>query len=377
MKTTRLIESHIEESLFRGKVVIIYGPRQAGKTTLTKQLIEKYKAKIPSLYLNCEMLSIRQQLSKEEPYLIKNNLGNAKFVVLDEAQKISNIGTILKLMVDTFPEIQIIATGSSSFEIGRKTFEPLTGRVDRFTLYPLAIEELLQKENRFEITSKLEKIIRFGLYPEIYHLSEQRAISRLNEIATDYLYKDVLAFEGLKKSSLIVNLLQLLALQIGSQVSYNELANNLGVSRLLVQKYIDILEQSFVIFTLRAFSRNLRKEIAKSVKIYFYDVGIRNSLIQNFNSLELRDDIGGLWENLCILERLKYNQHHRIFANYYFWRTYDQQEIDFIEERGGRLHGYEFTYGSKKKRPPKIWLKTYTNSSFECINEDTFLDFVS
>ena len=370
----RLLQSKIENRLFKGKVVVIYGARQVGKTTLVKQIIDKYKGK--SLYLNCELLSVQQSMSIPEAEKLKNYIGGYNLIVLDEAQKISNIGLILKILVDTYPDIQIIATGSSSFDLAEKISEPLTGRVDRFILYPFSFEEIEQEYNRFEITAKMEKIIRFGSYPEVFFLPDDEAKSRLDEISSDYLYKDVLLFEGVKKSSIVVNLLRLLALQLGNEVSYQEIASQLGVSRLTVQKYIDLLEQSFVIFTLRAFSRNIRKEIAKSVKIYFYDLGIRNSLIQNYNSINLRNDIGALWENLMIIERIKRNAYHQIFSNNYFWRTYNQKEIDLIEERDGKLFAFEFKWGDDKKKPPHEFLDAYENSEFKVIDKDNYLDFL-
>ena len=370
----RLIQSKIENRLFKNKVIVIYGARQVGKTVLVKQIINKYKDK--SLYLNCELLSVQQNLSVPEAEKLKNYIGKYKLVILDEAQKISNIGVILKILVDTYPDIQVIATGSSSFDLAEKISEPLTGRVDKFILYPFSFSEIEQKHNRFEISAKIENIMRFGSYPEIFFLPEQEAIARLNEISFDYLYKDVLSFERIKKSTVIVNLLQLLALQLGNEVSYQEIATQIGISRLTVQKYIDLLEQSFVIFTLRAFSRNSRKEISKSVKIYFYDLGIRNSLIQNYNPLKIRNDVGVLWENLMIIERMKRNSYRQIFANYYFWRTYDQKEIDFIEERGGKLYGYEIKWSSKKRKEPKLWKETYNNAEFKTINQDNYFDFV-
>ena len=370
----RLIQSKIENRLFKNKVIVVYGARQVGKTVLVKQIINKYKEK--SLYLNCELLSVQQNLSVPEAEKLKNYIGKYKLVILDEAQKISNIGLILKILIDTYPDIQIIATGSSSFDLAEKISEPLTGRVDKFILYPFSFEEIEQKYNRFEISAKIENIMRLGSYPEIFFLPEQESIARLNEISSDYLYKDILSFGGIKKSAVIVNLLQMLALQLGNEVSYQEIATQLGISRLTVQKYIDLLEQSFVIFTLRAFSRNIRKEISKSVKIYFYDLGIRNSLIQNYNLLKLRNDTGALWENLMIIERMKRNSYRRIFANYYFWRTYDQKEIDFIEERGGKLCGYEIKWSSKKTKEPKLWKKSYSNAEFKIINRDNFFDFV-
>lgn len=371
----RLIQSQIEKRLFKGKVVIIYGARQVGKTTLVKRIFDKYNGK--KLYLNCELLSVQRGLSTPEAEKLKSYLGENKLVILDEAQKITNIGLILKILIDTYPDIQIIATGSSSFDLANKINEPLTGRTHSFILYPFSIAEVKQQNSRFEIEAKLENILRFGFYPEVFFLSEDDARSRLDEISSNYLYKDILSFEGVKKSSLIINLLQMLALQLGNEVSYSEIAKQLGVSRLTVQKYLDLLEQSFVIFTLKSFSRNLRKEISKSVKIYFYDLGIRNNLIQNFNQLEIRNDRGALWENFCIMERIKRNSNNRIFANCYFWRTYTQKEIDYIEERDGKLFAFEFKWSANKKKIPKEFLNTYDNSEFETINRENYWEFVN
>lgn len=370
----RLIQSQIEKRLFKNKVIIVYGAWQVGKTTLVKRIFDKYNGK--KLYLNCELLSVQRGLSAPEAEKLKSYLGENKLVILDEAQKITNIGLILKIIVDTYPDIQIIATGSSSFDLANKINEPLTGRTHTFILYPFSIAEAKQQNSRFEIEAKLENILRFGFYPEVFFLSEDDARSRLDEISSNYLYKDILSFEGIKKSSVIVNLLQLLALQLGNEVSYSEIAKQLGIGRLTVQKYLDLLEQSFVIFSLRSFSRNLRKEISKSVKIYFYDLGIRNSLIQNFNQLEIRNDRGALWENFCIIERIKRNSNNRVFANRYFWRTYTQKEIDYIEERDGKLFAFEFKWSANKKKIPKEFLDAYNNSKFEIINRENYWDFV-
>ncbi|HRY82419.1 MAG TPA: ATP-binding protein [Candidatus Moranbacteria bacterium] len=372
---SRIAQKQIEDELFKGKAIIIYGARQVGKTTLAKQIIEKYGEE--ASYFDCELLSVRQNLEIPEASRLKSYLGRYKLVVLDEMQKMSNAGTILKILVDHCPEIQIIATGSSSFEMANKTSEPMTGRAKRFTLYPFSIIELEQEYNRFEIDGKLENIMRFGTYPEVFLAENEDSIKeKVDEIVSNYLYKDILAFEGINKSSVIENLLKLLALQLGREVSYTELAKNLGISRLTVQKYIDILEQSFIVFTLKAFSRNMRKEISKSVKIYFYDLGIRNSLIQNFNLLSLRNDTGALWENLLIAERIKRNSHQKLRPNKYFWRTYDQQEIDFIEEQNGKLFGYEMKWKKKQVKAPAEWLKNYENSSFEIINKENYFEFV-
>jgi len=370
----RIIQKKVESQLFKGKIIIIYGARQVGKTTLVNQIIAKNKEK--SHYLNCELLSVQQGLEIPEAERLKKFLGDYRLIVLDEAQKIANIGTILKIIHDTYPDIQIIATGSSSFDLANKTSEPLTGRAVRFILYPFSLEEIRQESNAFSIEAKLDGLLRFGSYPEVFFSSEEAAREQLNEIASNYLYQDILAWEGIKKSSVIVDLLRLLALQLGNEVSYRELAQNLGISRQTVQKYLNVLEQSFVIFTLRAFSRNLRKEIAKSVKIYFYDLGIRNSIIQNFNPLNLRNDAGALWENFMISERLKYTAYHNNYANRYFWRTYDQKEIDLIEESGGRLCGYEFKWGNAKAPAPREFLKTYPDSGWKVINQGNYQDFL-
>jgi uncharacterized protein len=373
---TRQAQKLIEKRLFQGKAIIVYGARQVGKTTLARQIIEKYGEK--GHYFDCELLSVRQNLEIPEAERLKSYLGKYKIVVLDEMQKVPNAGIILKILVDHCPEIQIIATGSSSFELANKTGEPMTGRAARFTLYPFSISEVEQKFNRFEIDAKLENIMRLGAYPEVFlAANEELAKERMDEIVSNYLYKDILAFEGINKSGIIENLLKLLALQLGNEVSYTELAQNLGVSRITVQKYINILEQSFIIFTLRAFSRNLRKEISKSVKVYFYDLGVRNSLIQNFNALSLRTDVGALWENLMIIERMKRNSFEQSRPNKYFWRTYGQQEIDYIEESGGELRGYEIKWNKKTAKPPKEWLKTYANSSFEVITKENFFNFIT
>ena len=371
----RMAQGQIESRLFDKKAIIIYGARQTGKTTLAKRIIEKYGEK--AQYFDCELLSVRQNIEIPEADRLRSYLGKYKIVVLDEMQKIPSAGIILKILVDHCPEIQVIATGSSSFELANKTSEPMTGRAVRFTLYPFSVAEMEQKFNRFEIDAKLENIMRFGSYPEVFLAgSEERARERLNEVISNYLYKDILAFEGIKKSAIIENLLKLLALQLGNEVSYNELAQNLGISRLTTQKYIDILEQSFIIFTLKSFNRNLRKEISKSVKIYFYDLGARNSLIQNINMLSLRNDAGALWENLMIAERIKSNSHRQARPNRYFWRTYDRKEIDYIEESGGKLNAFEFKLSGKAKIPAEF-LRSYSNSEFMTIAKNNYFNFIA
>lgn len=369
----RIIEKQLKERLFQGKIVILYGARQVGKTTLIKKVLAEYGEK--GRYLNCENLSVQQGLADMEAVKINAFLGNYSLIVLDEAQKISNIGEKLKLLIDTYPNMQIIATGSSSFDLAHRTAEPLTGRAFHLMLTALSAEEIVGNFDLLTMTAQLEKFLRLGSYPEIYQFSNEEATERLNEIASSYLYKDILQFEGIKKSSIVQKLLQLLALQIGNEVSYNELSTQLGVSRQTIEKYLDILEKSFIVFTLRSFSRNKRKEISKSIKVYFFDNGIRNSLIQNFNPLPLRDDIGALWENFCISERYKYNVAHKRQPNYYFWRTYNKKEVDYVEEEDGKIHGFEFKWNENNTpKAPKDFTEGY-NADFSVINPKNCWNF--
>jgi len=370
----RKIEKNIVENLFKGKVIIIYGAKQVGKTTLVKKIADDYKGQ--SSYFNCDLISVQDALSIPEANRIKDFLGDHNIIILDEAQRIKNIGPTLKILIDTYPELQIIATGSSSFDLANEINEPLTGRKIVFNLFPLSVEEIMGDNGFLYIDSKLEKILRYGTYPDVFFSEDKEAASKLEEIASSYLFKDILSFDKIKKSSIIVKLLQLLALQVGSEVSYNELATKLGINRITVEKYIDILEQCFILFRINSFSRNLRNEISKAIKIYFYDLGVRNILIKNLNPLDIRNDAGFLWENFCILERIKRNKYNNIFANYYFWRTYDQKEIDFIEERDGKLFAYEFKLNKEHSKAPSIFLETYKNSQYQTINRENYYKFL-
>lgn len=371
----RDIEENIRKCLFKGKVVIVYGARQVGKTTLVKKILAEYGNK--GRYFNCEHISVQRALRNIEPEPIRAFFGNARCIVLDEAQKISHIGLILKVLVDEYPDMQIIATGSSSFELADKVSEPLTGRHFTFMLLPLSLHEIATGRGTSEIESKMENLLRFGIYPEVFSISsEQEKKDMLDEIVSDYLYKDVLSFERIKKSDMLKNLLELLALQLGQEVSYQELGKQLGINRITVQKYIDILEKSFVLFRLRAFSRNKRKEISKSVKIYFYDLGVRNGIIQNYNPPRLRNDKGAMWENFCIIERMKMNELRRHRPNIYFWRTYTQKEVDYIEEEGGKIRGYEFKWNDEKKiSVPQNFVDRYA-TSVEKIDRGNYWKFI-
>lgn len=373
-KISRIIGKNIEERLFQGKIIIIYGARQVGKTTLSKEILAKYGDK--RAYFNCELLSVLGGLSELEAVKIKAFLGEYKLVVLDEAQNVPNIGKVLKIMIDTYPEMQIIATGSASFDLMQKISEPMTGRTYTFVLQPLLLQEIKEEKGAAFLEANLENLLRFGSYPEVFGLAENSAIERLNEISSNYLFKDILNFDGLKKAEIVRNLLRLLALQIGQEVSYSELATQLGIDRLTVQKYINILEQCFIVFKLEALSRNKRKEISKSVKVYFYDLGIRNSLIENFNRLEIRNDSGFLWENFCLIERRKYNQAFYRYCNSYFWRTYDQKEIDLVEEYDGVFFAYEFKWKKTNVKEPKEFLENYTDSHFQVVTSENYRDFL-
>ena len=374
MDISRDIKSKIQNNLFKGKVIIIYGARRVGKTFLSKQIIEEEKK---SKYINCELLQNKTLLETTNSEKLKDIIGSHKLIVLDEAQSIMNIGMTLKIIVDTFPDVQIIATGSSSFNLADKISEPLTGRTRQYTLHPFSINEINQVYSKPELNARIERNLRFGLYPDIYDKGEEDAIEELNELAGSYLYKDILQHQNIRKPELVINLLRALALQIGSEVSLHELAGLLKQNSHTISRYLELLEKSFVIFRLHAFSRNLRKEISKNQKFYFYDLGIRNSLIQNFNPLNLRSDSGGLWENFCILERMKLLDNNRKFVNKYFWRTYNQKEIDYIEEYDGILHSYEFKFGrSKKTKIPKDFSQTYPNHTFNLIDPENFNSFL-
>ncbi|MGD9153262.1 MAG: ATP-binding protein [Gammaproteobacteria bacterium] len=370
----RLQQQNIEKWLFKQKIIVVYGARQVGKTTMVQAILKKFKGK--SLYLDCDIVTIRQSLEQEDPLLLKRMLGDVKLLIIDEAQRVQKIGTILKLLHDHCPEIQVIATGSSSFDLANKTNESLIGRGLEFVLYPLALGELTQIYNNFEIQGQLDNLLLYGSYPEIIMAARDDAIRLLNDLTNKYLYKDILEFENIKKPDLIIKLLQLLAFQVGNEVSRNELAVTLQVSRATINRYIDLLEKAFVIFRLTPFSRNLRKEITSKEKIYFYDLGVRNSLIAQFNPLHLRADVGALWENFCVVERLKYRQHAEMYGHKYFWRTHDQTEIDYIEDYDGVLHGYEFKWKESKYAPPKAFLQAYPNSSIELIHNKNFWNFL-
>jgi hypothetical protein len=322
-------------------------------------------------------IRLRTILNSDDFQAIQEYAEGYDLIVIDEAQNIKNIGKGLKIMVDQIPELKIIATGSSSFMIQQQIGEPLTGRKKELILFPLSQMELVHYYNKHELKIQLEQFLIFGSYPEIYtNKSKSNKIELIQELVDSYLLKDILAFDRLKKPKQLLQLLKLLAFQVGHEVSLNELAGQLGLNVRTVERYIELLEKGFVIFSLSAFSRNLRNEITKKNKYYFYDNGIRNGIILNFNSLETRNDIGQLWENYLVSERLKYLHYKKIFSNQYFWRTYQQNEIDYIEEIDGRLHPYEFKWKKKQTKTPVEFIKAYKTKNIQTINKDNYLEFV-
>jgi predicted AAA+ superfamily ATPase len=366
----------LNKYLEKNKVLIIYGARQVGKTTLVKSFLSNTDLKY-SFYTGDD-IKFAQDLSKCDLYTIKKIVGDIELLVIDEAQKIDNIGRALKLIVDNIKDIYVLVTGSSSFDLANSTSEPLTGRKNLITLYPISIQELLYDTTQYDISRRLGEFLVYGMYPNVVSLdSFKDKENRINEIRDSYLIKDILEFNKVKHSQLVIDLLRHLAFQVGSEVSTVELGRNLGIDNKTVKRYLDLLEKSFVIFSLSGFSRNLRKEINKMEKYYFYDNGIRNSLIKNFNDLDTRNDVGQLWENFLMIERMKNNSYNKLSVNYYFWRTYDQKEIDLIEERGGKLYGYEFKWNHKDIKAPKEWIEEYDNSEFKVIDRENFLDFVT
>ncbi len=372
----RQIEEHVKGLIGKNKVILIMGTRRVGKTVLIKSIKDNFAGK--SLMLNAEDFDVREILALRTVANYKRIFGETTLVIIDEAQVVSEIGSILKLMIDNIPKLTIIATGSSSFDLANKAGEPLTGCSELFNLYPLSYTEIAGAENALEIRQNLEDRLIFGSYPELYQLSDLSEKSRyLKNLIQSYLLKDILAFEGIQQSDKLYKLLRLIAYQCGMEVSYNELSKQLGISKNTVEKYLDLLTKVFIIYKLEAYSTNQRKEVTKSSKWYFFDNGIRNAIINDFRLITLRNDIGMLWENYLIAERIKKNSYERKNVQHYFWRNYNQQEIDLIENDNGTLHAYEIKYsGQNKVKVPPAFSNFYPDASFDVISRDNYEDWV-
>lgn len=374
-----IIQKHLEnleKALIPGKAVIIYGARRTGKTTLVKRFLQDIDE--PYLLVSGEDITVQGYLASQSIEKLSAFVGANRLLVVDEAQKVPNIGANLKLIIDHIPGIRVIATGSSSFDLARAVGEPLTGRKTTLRLYPLSQMEIGQIEQRHQTDANLESRLIYGSYPEVVLSNDNRAREQyLKEIVASYLYKDVLELDGIRHSAKISRLLQMMAFQVGKEVSYTELGTSLGMSKNTVERYLDLLEKAFVIQRLSGFSRNLRSEITKNSRYYFHDNGVRNALINNFNAVELRNDVGELWENYLVIERLKRQEYLIEQANNYFWRTYSQKEIDLVEEREGKLYGYEMKWGTARAKPPREWLEAYPNATWQLINRQNYLELIT
>ncbi len=374
---SRSLKDHLEKALLKSdKIILLYGARQTGKTTLINKIIKGLPYR--SLSINADEIRFIDTLASRDLNRMKLLVEGYDLLFIDEAQRIPDAGINIKILHDGTPDLKIIISGSSSLELANKTKESLTGRLDSYVLYPMAWSELRKDYNNFELTSKLDEFLIYGSYPEILNtgnsLEKQK---QLIELSSSYLFKDILELSNIRHSRKLVDLLRLLSFQVGSQVSLTELGSSLGMSKETVASYIDLLEKSFVLFRLGGYSNNLRKEVTKMNKYYFYDTGIRNALINNFSQLNLRNDTGQLWENYLIMERVKFLSYSGIYANFYFWRTYSGVEIDLIEELDGSLFAYEIKYGNKSSKTPNSWKKAYPDAEFSVINSENFINFIS
>jgi uncharacterized protein len=374
---------HIERTIFHfldkhindPKALLILGPRQTGKSTILKEIARRFEQK--SLFLNCDEAFTRDSIeavrSISEMQIL---VGDAKLVLIDEAQRVRDIGVLLKIITDFLPKVKLVVSGSSAFELSNIINEPLTGRKWECLLLPFSTQELVKHTSLFEEKSKLHTRLIFGMYPEVVNNSGNEK-EVLNELASSYLYKDIFTFQDVRKPDLLPKLLKILATTVGSEISYNYLAQMIGSDHATVQRYLDLLEKTFIIFRLTSFSGNLRTELKKSRKVYFYDNGIRNALLSAFQPVAVRQDMGALWENFMVSERIKSLKHQRIFRNTYFWRTQIQQEIDYLEEYDGRLDSYEFKWNPVKTvRPPKTFMDGYPQATFNAITPENFLEFL-
>jgi len=370
----RFLLNPLLDNLKQGQVTALFGARRTGKTTLMNMMISSMTDK-KVLILNGEDYDVAQLLSSRRQETLRSLVSGYDIVFIDEAQNVPDIGQNLKLLVDTQPGVAVFATGSASFDLRNQIGEPLTGRSRFFSLYPIALSEF--SGGYLDALQKLPELLIFGSYPQVMIESNQKEKRHILEnIRNGYLLKDILQLENIKDSLFVMNLLRMLAFQIGNDVSSNELARNLGTTVKTIQRYLDLLEKAFIIFRLTGFGRNLRKEITKSPRFYFWDNGIRNAVISNFNPLEIRDDTGKLWENYCISERIKKQTYLDTFSNFYFWRTYDQQEIDLVEVIDEHIKAFEFKWGVKEAKAPKAFIENYPGSEFQTINRNSFFEYL-
>lgn len=372
---SRFIEKQILSSLKPNFVVCLFGARRVGKTVLLEKIRHDLSSK-KILIVHGQDLTVQEKLSSQRIETLRSFLANYDYLFIDEAQNIPNIGLNLKLITDSFP-VSVLVTGSSAFDLKNKIGEPLVGRSIFLNLFPIAQMELSLSENVLQTTEKLEERLIFGYYPQVVTTETKKGkIATLENLRDGYLLKDILALDNLKDSIFVFNLLRQIAFQIGKDISFAEIAQNLNTHPKTVQRYLELLEKTFIVFPISGFSRNLRKEYTKTPRYYFWDNGLRNVLISNFNETNLRDDAGQLWENYCVVERIKRNKYKTIPANYFYWRTYDQKKIDFLEEKEGKLYGFEMKWGRARTKKPQEFLETYPGSQYKVINKDNYLDFV-
>lgn len=371
----RLLQGKILESLAPNKAVLIFGARRVGKTVMMRQIVDSYSGR--TMMLNGEDFDTLDLLQNRSVANYRHLLNGIDLLAIDEAQNVPQIGSVLKLIVDEVPGISVLASGSSSFDLLNKTGEPLVGRSTQFLLTPFSQREIAQRETVFETRQNFESRLIYGSYPEVVMMdSYERKMDYLRDIVGAYLLKDILVIDGLKNSNKMRNLLRLIAFQLGSEVSYEELGKQLGMSKTTVEKYLDLLEKVFVIYRLGAYSRNLRKEVTKAGKWYFYDNGVRNAIIGAFSPLSVRQDVGALWENYIIGERRKLNFNNLLHKEFYFWRTYDKQEIDLIEESPNGMSAFEFKWGNKMPAAPKVFSQAYPDAVYHVVNKENYMDFV-
>lgn len=372
---TRYLKSTIFNKIGKNKVILLLGTRRVGKTWLIDEITKE--AKVEYLSLNGEDQDVQALLATRTIANYKRILGSAKLLVIDEAQVIPEVGKILKLLIDSFKDLTIIASGSSAFDLSNQTGEPLTGRSLTYYLYPIAQIELAPYENGLQTAQNIEERLIFGAYPELFQLdSLPEKAQYLTELIKSYLLKDILMYENIQNSTKLFDLLKLIAFQVGSEVSIDELSRTLGISKNTVDRYLDLLAKVFIIYKVSGYSNNLRKEVTKSSKWYFYDNGIRNAIINDFRLLALRNDQGILWENYCFAERIKKMSYQQQNVQHYFWRTYDQQEIDLIETKDGQVMAVDFKWGDAKKKIPRFFSRNYPNASFLIINKENYIDFI-